>query len=174
MTKGVADTNFSMQQRFTIKGGAQIGWVNASWPLARPSATCDRLAITARVLGNYYFTPQQVSAVERYALNPFLAWGVRIRHQVPDYPRRIIFWCLCEPKVILQGIRDAGFAPKGSPSSDARGGGIPVRWSAIIGAIAVWTFCSFCPLSANGVVCHLRGGACLFLSTWCWRLFSLP
>jgi hypothetical protein len=127
-----------MQQPFTITGGAQIGWVNASWPLARLSATSDQLAIKARVLGNYSFTPQQVSAVERYALIPFLAWGVRIRHRVPDYPRRIIFWCLSDPTTVLQGIRDAGFTPTGSEPKDGRCAGIPVRWSAIIGAIAVW------------------------------------
>jgi hypothetical protein len=130
---------------FTKTGGAQIGWVNASWPLARLSATSDRLAITARVLGNYHFTRQQVSAVERYELIPFLAWGVRIRHQVPDYPQRIIFSCLCQPEAVLKGIRDAGFAPTGSEPANGQRAGIPVRWSAIIGAIAVWNFLFILP-----------------------------
>jgi hypothetical protein len=132
-------------QPFTKTGGAQIGWVNASWPLAKLSATSDRLAVTARILGNYSFTPQQVSTIERYALIPFLAWGVRIRHQVPDYPRRIIFWCLCEPKVLLRGIQDAGFAPSGSEPAEARRAGIPVRWSAVIGAIALWNLLFILP-----------------------------
>jgi hypothetical protein len=143
-----------MQQPFTITGGAQIGWVNASWPLARLSATSDRLTITARVLGNYSFTPQQVSAVERYVLVPFLAWGVRILHQVPDYPRRIIFWCFCEPKVVLQGVRDAGFAPTGTKPVGARGAGIPVRWSAIIVAIAIWNLLFILPFPGQP-----RGGS---------------
>jgi hypothetical protein len=135
----------SMQQPFTITGGAQIGWVNASWPLARLSATSDQLAIKARVLGNYSFTPEQVSAVERYASIPFLAWGVRIRHLVPDYPRRIIFWCLREPNGVLQGIRAAGFAPTGTEQANVRSAGIPVRWSTIVAAIAVWNFLFILP-----------------------------
>jgi hypothetical protein len=135
----------AMKQLFAVTGGAQIGWVNASWPLARLSATSDRLAITVRILGSYSFTPEQVSAVERYALMPFLAWGVRIRHQVPDYPRRIIFWCFNDPTTVLQGIRDAGFDPKGIEQANVRGAGIPVRWSAIIGAIAVWNLLFILP-----------------------------
>jgi hypothetical protein len=134
-----------MQQPFTRTGGAQIGWVNASWPLARLSATPERLTIKARIVGDYSFTPTQVSAVERYVLIPFLAWGVRIRHQVPDYPQRVIFWCLGDPEAVVQGIRNAGFASTGPEPDDARSAGIPVRWSAVIGGIALWNLLFILP-----------------------------
>jgi hypothetical protein len=46
---------------------------------------------------------------------------------------------------VLQGIRDAGFDPKGIEQANARGAGIPVRWSAIIGAIALWNLLFILP-----------------------------
>src|SRR5262245_12783366 len=127
-----------MQHSFTKTGGAQIGWVNASWPLARLGATSDRLTIEVSLLGSYTFTPEQVSAVERYVLIPVLAWGVRIRHRAPNCPERIIFWSLGDPDSVLRGIRDTGFVPAALVSISPVRRGIPVRWSAIIGAIIVW------------------------------------
>ncbi|HZR19774.1 MAG TPA: hypothetical protein VFE51_20985 [Verrucomicrobiae bacterium] len=161
-----------MQQPFTITGGAQIGWVNASWPLARLSATSDQLAIKARVLGNYSFTPEQVSAVERYALIPFLAWGVRIRHQVPDYPRRIIFWCFNDPTTVLQGIRDAGFNPKGIERANVQGAGIPSVGLQLLEQSPFGIFFSLYLLSVRHVVVHLRAGVTFFPSMQPWSWFS--
>ncbi len=127
-----------MQQLFTKTGGARIGWVNASWPLAQLSATPDSLTVTARLLGSYTFAPEQVSAVERYVMIPFVAWGVRVRHCVPVYPQQIIFWSLSNPDRVLGGIRDAGFVPTASVSAVPLRRGIAVRWSAIIASIVVW------------------------------------
>jgi hypothetical protein len=127
-----------MQQPFIQSGGAQIGWVNASWPLARISAQSDRLVITVRLLGTYTFSPEQISTVERYVLVPVLAWGVRVRHRVPEYPQRVIFWCLGSPETVLGGIRDSGFVPTASGSAVPVRQGIPVRWSAIIASVLIW------------------------------------
>src|SRR5437588_3506105 len=125
-----------MQQPFTETGGAQIGWVNATWPLARITAQRDRLTITARVLGTYTFGPEQIHSVERYVLVPFLAWGIRVRHHVSEYPQRIIFWCLGSPETVLRGIRDSGFVPAASGPGPVRRG-IPVRWSVIIASVVL-------------------------------------
>jgi len=138
-----------MQQTFTKSGGAQIGWINASWPLARISVSSDRLIITARLLGTYAFTPEQVSAVERYVMIPVFAWGIRVRHQVPNYPQRIIFWSLGSPKTVLGGIRDSGFVPAGVTSTAPMRRGIPVRWSAIIAAIVVWNALFMLPFAGH-------------------------
>src|SRR5687767_2880235 len=105
-----------MLQPFTTTGGARVGWANATWPLARLWVTPDSLTISVRLLGTYSFTPEQVSAVERYTLIPVLGWGIQIRHCKADYPQQVIFWCLGTPEILLRGIRDAGFSPVASSS----------------------------------------------------------
>jgi len=127
-----------MQQPFTKTGGARIGWLNATWPLAQLAATRDKLTVTAHLLGCYTFNPEQVSSVERYVLIPVLAWGVRVRHCVAEYPQRIIFWSLGNPDELLAGIRDVGFTPSASASAIVPRRGIPVRWSAIITSVVIW------------------------------------
>ena len=143
---------------FTKTGGARIGWVNASWPLARLSATHDKLTVAARMLGTYTFNPEQVCAVERYVLIPLVAWGVRVRHCVPEYPQRIIFWSFASPDSLLRGIQSTGFVPSGPTSAIPLHQGIPVRWSAIIVSIIVWNVLFMLPFvgrsasSVNGLI----------------------
>ncbi len=128
----------SMPVPFTKRGGAQFGWVNASWPLARISATPECLSVGVGILWNYTFTPNQVSKIERYGFIPFLSQGIRVRHQVPEYPQRIIFWSIGNPETIIEGIREAGFVPDAPDYPIPSRQGIPMRWSAIIGGILGW------------------------------------
>lgn len=96
-------------ETFTKTGGARIGWTNATWPLAKLSVTANKLTIQVKLLGTYTFAPEQISSIERYTIIPVLGWGIRIRHNVADYPEKIIFWCLGNPSSVLDGIRDVGF-----------------------------------------------------------------
>ncbi|HWY78358.1 MAG TPA: hypothetical protein VN281_22275, partial [Verrucomicrobiae bacterium] len=127
-----------MPQAFTKSGGARIGWVNATWPLAQLSATSERLTIAVRFLGAYTFTPEQVSAVERYVIIPLIGWGIRVRHNAPDCPQRVIFWHWVDPEILLCGIREAGFVPAALGSNAPARRGIAFRWSAIIAAAVIW------------------------------------
>jgi hypothetical protein len=127
-----------MSSPFTATGGARVGWMNASWPLAHLTATPERLAIWVFLSGTYEFAPSQVVAIERYVMIPVLGWGVRIVHCRADYPRQFVFWYLDSPESILQGIRDAGFLPVASAAEFPPRRGFPLRWSAILGAIVVW------------------------------------
>jgi hypothetical protein len=127
-----------MPQQYTITGGARVGWMNASWPLAKLSVSPDKLTITIVLLGVYSFAPSEVFAIERYVMIPVLGWGVRIHHCKVDCPKRVIFWCLGNPRGVLQGIRDTGFLPNASGSSFPQHRGMAMRWSAILIAIAIW------------------------------------
>lgn len=100
-----------MPHAFTTTGGARLGWINATWPLAQLSATPDKLTISIRLLGTYSFAPDQVSAITRYVMVPVLGWGIRIHHCNADCPHHVIFWCLGSPDTLLRGIRDSGFLP---------------------------------------------------------------
>jgi hypothetical protein len=141
-----------MPQFFTTTGGARIGWTNASWPLAKLSATPEKLTLSIRLLGTYSFASDQVSAIEKYVRIPVLASGIRIHHCNNDCPVRVIFWCLGNPDVVLKGIHDAGFLPSASSTSVHQYRGMAVRWSAIIIAIAVWNGLFFLNFGVNRAV----------------------
>ena len=118
----------------SYRGGARIGWVNASWPFARLTVSADKLALAS--LGTYEFSPLQVVSVEPYGSIPLLSSGIRIIHNRADYPEKIIFWCMGNRSRVLAEIGQSGFSPKGRPSE--RASGFPIRWSVVIGVIALW------------------------------------
>ena len=86
----------------SYRGGARIGWVNASWPFARLTVSADKLALAS--LGTYEFSPLQVVSVEPYGSIPLLSSGIRIIHNRADYPEKIIFWCMGNRSRVLAEI----------------------------------------------------------------------
>lgn len=119
---------------FSIRGGARIGWVNASWPFA--TLTLSRGRLTLSSLGRYEFEPAQVVSIERYGSIPFLASGLRINHNRADYPEKVIFWCMGSRDRILEQITRSGFSPKGHENVKPRG--FPIRWSVILAFLLIW------------------------------------
>ena len=118
-------------------GGARIGWINVSWPLAELSVTPRSLVIRAWLLGTYRFTPEQIVRLEPYGSIPVIYRGIRIVHAHPDYPSGFIFWCLWNPARLIERIRQAGFVPAAPPTAPVNRGN-PVRWSFIIALFVVW------------------------------------
>ena len=61
------------------------------------------------LLGNFVFTPQDIERVERAGFFPWLWTGIRIRHNVPDYPKRLMFWPqFALSRTIMQYMRSLG------------------------------------------------------------------
>jgi hypothetical protein len=79
---------FHMGSTFSQIGGARIGFINATWPLAQLSA--DRDAIALRCLFKFTFPRQKIARLSRYRL--FFSTGLQIEHTVPRYPRFMVFW----------------------------------------------------------------------------------
>jgi hypothetical protein len=127
-----------MPNPFFATGGARVGRMNASWPLAKLTATADRLAIRITIFGTYEFAADQVSSIEKYTMIPVIGWGIQIRHNVAEYPERFIFWCIGNPDNVLRGIQESGFGPHASSADAPVRRGMAFRWSAVIAAIAVW------------------------------------
>ena len=144
----------------SFTGGSRIGWVNATWPLARLTSSAERLTLST--FGTYEFTPQQVVSIDRYGSIPFFANGLFINHNRADYPASLIFWCLGRRSRVIQGIIESGFAPCGREVS--RAPGISVRWSIIVAAIALWNLLFFLDTLFNTPASKHEPGAFAFLA----------
>jgi len=131
----------------SFRGGSRIGWVNASWPLAKLAISPDCLSISG--LGSLEFTPSQVVSFERYGSIPLLASGIRIHHNRLDCPETVIFWCLGNREKVLSAITQSGFRAIGLASPRPKG--FPIRWSVVLAFVAIWNalFLLDQPFSAN-------------------------
>jgi hypothetical protein len=77
-----------MASTFAQIGGARIGFINATWPLARLSA--DRDAIALRCLFKLTFPRHKITRLSRY--RGFISTGLQIEHTVRRYPGFMLFW----------------------------------------------------------------------------------
>ena len=126
--------NDDLLDEVSFRGGSRVGWVNASFPLARLVARRERLTLSS--LGTYEFTPEQVVSFGSYGSIPLLANGLAIEHNRLDYPARVVFWCMGSRERVREEIRRAGFVPAGVAVERPRG--MPFRWSFAIAAVVAW------------------------------------
>ena len=75
------------EDSISSRGGARIGWMNATWPFAVLTARQAKLDLNATLLGKYSFTPDQVISLEKYGCIPILGSGIRIHHNIADYSK---------------------------------------------------------------------------------------
>jgi hypothetical protein len=118
-------------------GGAQIGWMNATWPLARLTASAHQLSLSGLLLGTYAFSPSDVANLKPYGWLPILGRGIQIIHTNANYPPKIIFWCL-GPERLIRRINALGFQPRAPLTAVPKRNGIPFRWSFLIAVLVVW------------------------------------
>jgi hypothetical protein len=129
---------------YTVTGGARIGLVNYTWPLAKLIATADRLTLSTTMfglfgMGTYSFSRDQVLSIERYGWIPLIGEGIRINHSVAEYPEKIVFWC--QPTSVLAGLAGIGFSPTHASSETPQRQfprGFPLRWTPLIILVVIW------------------------------------
>jgi hypothetical protein len=119
--------------RISQRGGAHVGWLSASWPLA--SIRIAPGSLTVSMLGHYVFVPADVDAIESVGAIPLLSTGIRIHHTRPDYPEKIVFYGVGRDRM-LQAASAAGFRV-GEPHLQTKRG-FPVRFSAIAVFLLLW------------------------------------
>jgi hypothetical protein len=105
-----------MNPAIKYRGGAQVGWWNATWPLASLTCTPGTLNLYVFPFSNYRFGPEQVIAIEEHIEIPVIGSGIRIYHNVPAYSRKIVFWWFGNPQSIISSICESGFVPLGKES----------------------------------------------------------
>ena len=129
---------------YSVTGGARIGLVNYTWPLAKLIATADRLTVSTTMfglfgMGTYSFTRDQVISIERYGWIPLVGEGIRITHSIADYPQKIVFWC--RPSSVIGRLTAVGFTPAHTSSeipNHLSGRGFPLRWLPLILLAVIW------------------------------------
>ena len=122
----------------TSTGGAQIGWINATWPFARLTATAQNMSLSVLILGTYTFSPRDVASLRPYGWLPIFARGVQVIHTNSTYPPKVVFWCFGSPAKLIQKIVDLGFRPSAPIAAIPKREGIAFRWSFIIAVVAIW------------------------------------
>ncbi|UCE65168.1 MAG: hypothetical protein JSU85_09835 [Candidatus Zixiibacteriota bacterium] len=132
------DYGNTKRDRVFSLGGARVGGVNATFPLASLTARKDKLDLSVAFIGNYTFTANQVVSVEKYVTIPLLGWGIRINHNVSTYPEKMVYWCLGSPGRLINKIKETGFLPGAGPHSVPVHTGFPVRPQAIITLVVIW------------------------------------
>ena len=123
---------------FATRGGARIGWLNASFPFAKLTVSASEIELRVFLSGTYVFKPECVIEISQYVLIPFFGWGIQIHHTMGSYPARIIFWCLGNPEKLLERIRLAGFQASAPESAKPSRSGWAIRWQAAAIAVLVW------------------------------------
>ena len=146
--------------KFSLTGGARIGMMNASWPLAKLAATPQQLTLKVQLLGNYSFLPSQVRDLIPYKVLPILGEGIQIIHNNPSYKKRIIFWTLgMSPQGAIEKIKQAGFQPGGEdgPMTEAERvawqaqQGFPFQIKALLVIGLVWAALMFLGVSRTPI-----------------------
>jgi hypothetical protein len=129
-----------MSASITVRGGLRVGWLHASWPFGRLTASERSLSVSGLMVGGYDFTPDQMVALEPHSVIPVIGQGIRLRHSRSDYPRHIVFWCRDPERLIARIQREVGFLPRSSgAAAPAMRTGMPVRPRALVVALATWT-----------------------------------
>jgi len=153
-----------MTTEIKLTGGARVGWVNASWPFASLNVTASRINLNVTLLGKYQFRPEDVTFIEGVGSLPLIGRGIRIYHNIADYPGKIIFWTTKNPDNLLDEIRRLGFSPKGAQSATFRDRSFPIRWQAIIIFVVLWNALMLVDMFRSGTF-HPKPGPFAWLAT---------
>lgn len=115
--------------RVKFRGGALIGWFSASWPFA--TLTAEDGMLTLRCFFTFRLSAAQIVRLEAVNILPVIASGIRIVHNDPVAPQRMVFWCM--------GKRDLKMAAIAARLGRGDGGAIELasanpklrRWAAV-------------------------------------------
>jgi len=106
------------------------GRVRIGWLCSGGSVSVERhvLKVESPLLGRFGFSPEQVIAFETFPSVIAFLGEVRVKHNVPEYPRTISFAGSVDE--FLREARERGFEPKGASPLASRPG--PLRPTAML------------------------------------------
>lgn len=120
--------------RVRFRGGALIGWISASWPFA--TLTAEKGVLTLRCFFTFQLSSAQIVRLEAVNILPVIASGIRIVHNDPVAPQRMVFWCLGQRDRKMAAIAAELGRGDGHSIEVARASPKLSRWAAI-GALVI-------------------------------------
>lgn len=129
------DRPATARDAFRQRGGAHVGWLHASWPLASIEVRPGELVV--RALGRHAFVPSEVTAIEPIGAVPGVTQGVRIHHTRASTPGRVAFFGPGDRERLLAALREAGFAIGPAPARAPQAFPLRPLPLAVVAAVAV-------------------------------------
>ncbi|SEO01968.1 hypothetical protein SAMN05192574_1057 [Mucilaginibacter gossypiicola] len=129
---------------FSLNGGAYIGNTKASKPFATLKVGASVLKINIGLLGQLFFNADDIIEIEY--VSSIGGEGIRIIHNVPSYPKKVVFTASMSYHSIIENIRATGFFDKSAHNQAQyyqvkkmqEQGKLPFKITATIAFLAGW------------------------------------
>jgi hypothetical protein len=95
---------------FSLNGGANIGNTRASKPLATLKVSSSVMQLSLGFMSQLYFNAEDIVLIE--PASSIGGEGIRIIHNVPSYPKNVLFTTSMPYNTITQNISSTGFFSK--------------------------------------------------------------
>ncbi len=150
-----------------FRGGARVGSMKGSWPLAELEVEASSLRIRGFLLGDHRFQPEDVLSFEPAGIIPILGRGIRVVHRRDDIPKTVVFYHFLGPSGLVDRIGREGFRPAGralGPLREHEADGNPFKRSVAIGGVIAWNVLFLADIVRGvfpgvGILVALWGGA---------------
>ncbi len=96
-------------KELTFTGGAKIGQITTTLPLATLHVTKSELNLSSSIDGDLIFKSEDVISIEPFFGMPKLIHGIKINHCIPEYNDEVIFYTFKNPNEIMKKILKIGF-----------------------------------------------------------------
>ncbi|SDR66212.1 hypothetical protein [Christiangramia echinicola] len=108
-----------MKENRIIKytGGSRIGSRNLTIPFASLHIEEEKIELKSTGFKTLIFKPENLVDIEEVNFIPFIAQGIRIKHNKSEYSENIIFWSLTTPGKIIDSIKKNNLI-QGNPRSE--------------------------------------------------------
>lgn len=99
-------------KELTITGGARIGQINTTLPLATLHVTKFQLNLRSSIDGDLIFKTEDIISIEPFYTIPKLIHGIKINHCISEYNNNILFYTFKNPNELINKIFKTGFLQK--------------------------------------------------------------
>lgn len=94
-----------MDNFIEFTGGARVGLVNSTFPMAKLKVYADKLELHNGIKV-YTFSKEDAKDLKIIKWFPIIAQGIKVNHNKQDVDGNIIFWAPFNLKKVVNGLKD--------------------------------------------------------------------